>query len=191
MRYTFVDSPNEPHLGGNIAEGDPLTFSPTVWDYLIDRFAVRSMLDLGSGFGYAAQYFHRKGVQTIAVDGMAGNVAGAVFPTVLVDLTKQPVVCAVDLVHCQEVVEHIAPEYVNNVVQSLACGRFVVMSHAEPNQPGFHHVNCQTWEYWVEKMEAAGMHLLPVDTDRVRAFAGEDGAGHMARSGLVFARKAA
>lgn len=40
-------SQEAPHLGGNIAEGDPFTFAPKVWDYLIKRFAVRSVLDLG------------------------------------------------------------------------------------------------------------------------------------------------
>ena len=30
-----VVSASQSHLGGNIAEGDPFTFSPTVWDYLM------------------------------------------------------------------------------------------------------------------------------------------------------------
>ena len=34
-----------PHLGGNVIEGDPFTHSPLVWDYLIQRFALRSVLD--------------------------------------------------------------------------------------------------------------------------------------------------
>jgi len=187
MKYHFVEDPTASHFGGNIAEGDPLTFAPTAWNYIIDRFAIGSVLDLGSGLGHAARYFANKGVQTIAVDGLESNVARAVFPTVMVDLTKQPVRCNVDLVHCQEVVEHIAPEHVDNVIASLACGRFLVMSHAVPGQPGFHHVNCQTWDYWVDKMLRVGMHLLPIDTDRVRNFARQDGADHLARSALVFA----
>jgi hypothetical protein len=56
---TFVRSKDEPHLGGNVREGDPYTFCPQVWSYVIERFAIRSVLDLGSGIGYAADFFHR------------------------------------------------------------------------------------------------------------------------------------
>lgn len=52
--------PDQPHLGGNALEGDPASFSPNTWDYLIDRFCVTSVLDLGSGLGHAAEYFHRR-----------------------------------------------------------------------------------------------------------------------------------
>jgi hypothetical protein len=40
-----------PHLGGNVTVGDPHTWCPSVWDYVISRFGVRSMMDLGSGCG--------------------------------------------------------------------------------------------------------------------------------------------
>ena len=187
MSYQFVSDQASPHLGGNIAEGDPLTFAPTVWRYVIDRFAVRSVLDLGSGLGYAANYFFRMGVATIAVDGLAGNVRKSIYPAIEIDLAREPVRCAVDLVHCQEVVEHVAEEHVNNVLASLACGRFIVMSHAEPGQGGFHHVNLQPAGYWIAGMARFGFHLLPEDTARVKRFAEKDGAYHLARSGLVFA----
>lgn len=188
MTYQFVTDDSTPYLGGNIAEGDPLTYSPRVWDYLIDRFALRSVMDLGSGIGYAARYFHRHGIETIAVDGLTSNVDNAVFPTIQVDLTRTSVRCRVDLVHCQEVAEHIAPEHVGKFLASLACGRFVVMSHGTPGQAGHHHVNLQEWDYWSRHMEARGYHLLPEDTQRVRNLAKTDGAHHLARSGLVFAR---
>ena len=45
------------HLGGNINEGDPYTYCPTVWNYLIDRFCIKSVMDLGSGRGHCANYF--------------------------------------------------------------------------------------------------------------------------------------
>jgi SAM-dependent methyltransferase len=147
-----VVSASEPHLGGNIAEGDPFTFSPTVGDYLISRFAVNSVLDLGSGSGYAADYFFRRGLKVVAVDGLAENCRKAKFPTMCCDLTKTSVLCRVDLVHCQEVAEHIESAFVDNFLESLTCGKFIVMTHAVPGQGGHHHVNEQPASYWTEAL---------------------------------------
>ena len=67
--YDFVAEANAPHVGGNIWQGDPWTFAPTVWRYLIDRFCVRSVLDVGSGRGHAAHWFAKHGCQVVG--GMA------------------------------------------------------------------------------------------------------------------------
>src|SRR6516164_8232178 len=85
---TFMGSKAKPHLGGNVLEGDPYSFCPRVWSYVIERFAISSVLDLGSGIGYAADFFYRKGLRTIAVDGLLENVKMALHPTVCHDLTK-------------------------------------------------------------------------------------------------------
>jgi hypothetical protein len=184
-----VTPPSEPHLGGNIREGDPFTHSPRVWDYVLDRFAVRSVLDLGSGLGYSSQYFFSRGRQVIAVEGLRANVDKAIYPSIAWDLEKGPVYCAVDLVHCQEVVEHIEEAFLENLLQSLACGRFVVLTHATPGQGGHHHVNEKPTEYWIAHMARHGCHLLAEDTNRIRKLATEDGATYLSLTGLVFANK--
>ena len=114
-----VGDRREPHVGGNLIEGDPFTFSPLVWNYLLERFAVQSVLDLGSGLGYSADYFHQKGARVLAVDGYVVNCQHARFPTIHVDLTTQKVQTRVDLVHCQEVVEHIAENFLDNLLLFL------------------------------------------------------------------------
>ena len=177
-----------PHLGGNLRDGDPNTYAPSVWDYMIDRFAVSSVLDLGAGMGYSSHYFFKKGMKVISVEGMKDNVENAVYPSILHDLTESPVNCKVDLVHCQEVVEHIEEKFVDNLLRSLACGRFILMTHAVPGQDGHHHVNCQPTEYWVEKLARYNYRLLVIDSNRVRALAGKDSAIFLAATGLVFAR---
>ena len=174
-----------PHLGGNAHEDDAYTFAPSVWDYLIDRFAVRSALDLGAGLGYSSCYFHRAGVKVVAVDGLEYNVKHAIFPSTLVDLTVSRMVCRVDLVHCQEVVEHIEEKYLENLLLSLACGRFIVMTNALPGQGGHHHVNEQPTEYWIAHLKRHGCEVMAEDTKRVRALAERDGACYLAATGLV------
>lgn len=186
--YDFVAEPNFPHVGGNIWQGDPWTFSPSVWRYLIDRFCVRSVLDIGSGRGHAAHWMAKQGCNVIAIDASMSNVMTAYYPTVHCDLLNGPITCPVDLAHCQEVAEHIPEQYVGNFIRTLVNGNVIVMTHGEPGQPGHHHVNCQPAEYWCNHLKQVGYNYLSDDTDRVRHLAGVEGAHHLARSGLVFAR---
>ena len=180
---------SNPHLGGNIREGDPFTFAPSVWRYVIERFSVKSVLDLGSGVGYSSHFFYTAGLQVIAVDGLIRNVERAVYPTIQLDLTKTAAHCRVDLVHCQEVVEHIEEKYIENVLRSLACGKFILMTHATVGQGGHHHVNEQSDQYWIEHLRQYQCEWLAEDTKRVRAHAATDQAAYLARSGLVFANR--
>jgi len=186
VTYNFITDVKQAHLGGNINEGDPLTFSPCVWKYLIERFALKSVLDLGSGRGHAAWYFHKRGVPVIAVDGLTQNVHNAIYPTVLHDLSKGPFICNVDLVYCVETVEHIDPEHLEHLLSSLTCGDYIIISHAAPGQAGHHHVNCQDDTYWIENLKRVGAHYLEIDTVRIRGIAHKEGAAHLARSALVF-----
>jgi len=179
-------SDSAPHLGGNIKIGDPYTYCPSVWDYLILRFGVESALDLGSGAGHAASYLSRKGVRVIAVDGFEDNLNYSIYPTLVHDLTQGPVVTRVDLVHCQEVVEHISARFVDHVLASLLTGKIIAMTHAVPGQDGYHHVNLKPKAYWVSHLARRGAVLLQEDTRRIRELARRDGAQYMAKTGLVF-----
>jgi hypothetical protein len=187
---TFLHSKVEPHLGGNVLEGDPYTFCPKVWSYVIERFAIRSVLDLGSGIGYSADFFYRKGLRTVAVDGLTDNVKMALYPTICHDLTKGPLVTCVDLVHCQEVVEHIDEAFLENLLVTLSCGRIILMTHASPGQGGYHHVNEKTDRYWVRHLAQQGYNLLPEDTERIRTIAKNERATYMHATGLIFHKRA-
>jgi len=186
MSYTFLTDENNAHVGGNILEGDPMTFCPQSWKYLVERFSIKSCLDMGSGYGYAADFFHSLGVKTVAVDGLKENCKNAVFPTVYHDFTQGSFLCKVDLIHCQEMVEHVEEDFLDNLLKTFQNAKIVAMTHAFPGQPGYHHVNSQPQSYWIEKMTKAGFKLLDVDTKRVREYAEKDGAIHLQRSGLVF-----
>ena len=176
------------HLGGNLHMGDAESITPTLWDYLITRFGVRSMLDVGAGEGHATQYFHRKGVTAFGIDGLEGNVRNAVFPLALHDLTTGPFTMPVDLTLCVELVEHVAEEYVEHVLDTLTNGRVVVMTHALPGQSGHHHVNCKPPEYWIDHFTTRG-YRVSENNERYRALARADlPSSHFSRSGLVFVR---
>lgn len=186
----FVQNENNPHVGGNILEGDPNTFAPKVWDYMIHRFALGSIMDLGSGMGYASQYFHNKGMKVLAIDGMIENCQKAVYPTVHLDLTISKVVARVDLVHCQEVVEHIEERFLDNLLSSLACGKFILMTNAVPGQGGHHHVNEQPTEYWINHLRRYNCEVLVDDSNIIRKIAAAEGAIYLAANGLILANRA-
>ena len=184
-----VKSEESLHLGGNMVEGDRFSFSPGVWNYVIDRFCIKSVLDLGSGLGHSSEYFFSKGMRVIAVDGMKDNIPKALYPTIEFDITKGPVNCEADLVHCQEVVEHIDEEFLDNVLRSLANGKIILLTNALPGQDGYHHVNEQETEYWIRHLKRYNCHVLSEDTQRIRYLASSEGARYLAATGTLYANR--
>jgi len=193
MSYAGLDvaqCASVPHVGGSITVGDPFTYAASVWDYVIDRFCISSALDIGSGCGNASFYMHKKGVRVVAVDGFMRNVETSLYPAIHHDLTAGPIITRVDLVHCQEVVEHIEEQYIGNLLDSFATGKYVLMTHAVPGQAGYHHVNLQPSEYWIEHLAQRGFRLLAEDTRRIRVLAQRDAAYFLSKTGMIFANGA-
>jgi hypothetical protein len=61
------------------------------------------------------------------------------------------------------------------------------MTNALPGQGGYHHVNEQPTEYWIDHLNKRGMQLLIQDTNKIRSLAAADGAVFLSQTGLVFA----
>ena len=188
MNKLHVTDTERPDLGGNVRGGDLHTFCPKLWDVLVDRFAIRSVLDVGCGEGHAVSYFSKLRVIAHGIDGLRQNVARAVYPIALHDLLLSPYVMPVDLVWSCEVAEHILPSKVDNYIQTLANGRVVAMTHGLPGQGGHHHVNLQPQEYWVEKMQAVGFTLDPTGGVFRKIAASEPYMTYFASAGLLFLR---
>jgi SAM-dependent methyltransferase len=183
--FTVVDA-DRPDLGGNCRRGDGKSITPKLWEYLVDRFAVRSMLDVGCGEGHALAAFRRLGVVAHGIDGSRANIEGARHPFAVHDLTRAPYVYPCDLVLCVEVVEHIPERHLPNVMATLANAPIVVMTHGLPSQAGHHHVNLQPAEYWVGRFGELGYHLAP-DNVWIKQMAGREVPGcYFGNSGLVF-----
>lgn len=184
-----VSDPSTPHLGGNYMHGDLACMSFTMWELLIKRYAIRSVLDIGCGEGHAVRFFHGLGVFAHGIEGLRRNVERAVVPITLHDLTAGPYTMPVDMTLSIEVAEHIEERFVDHYLDTLANGKIVVMTHAVPGQGGFHHVNCQPSEYWTAKMEARGYALDP-HTQFWRDKSKADGHfTYFSNSGLVFKRR--
>jgi hypothetical protein len=180
-----VGDEEHPHLGGNIAGGDPATFEPQLWAWLINKYGIKTVLDVGCGEGIALCEFQRLGCTAVGIEGLYENISKCIFPVLQWDLEKGPVFFGgIDLVWCCELVEHVKPEYVDNVVDSITVGRILAMTHAVPGQRGHHHVNCQPDDYWIERVASRGMRFLPEESVASRKLA----SGYWCNSGLLFIR---
>jgi SAM-dependent methyltransferase len=183
----YVVDNSKPHLGGNLPGGDPSTFCPKSWSYIIEKYQIKSVTDIGSGLGHAANWFSQNGLNVIAIDGLEDNVRNSIYPAQMVDLTEKAFVESVDLVNCIEVVEHIEEKYLDNLLDTLCAGKYLLMTHAIPGQDGWHHVNCQWEDYWIDNLNKKGFILSKIDTEEIRNRAHK--AKHIKRSGLFFIKQ--
>jgi cyclopropane fatty-acyl-phospholipid synthase-like methyltransferase len=187
MKKTSLVTDNKfKHLGGNLKNGDPDTFSEKVWNELLSITNPKKILDLGSGRGHTSKWFRDRGLDVCSVDGLLENVVQAIVPTELHDLTLGSFVRPVDLVICVEVVEHIEEKFLENLLASLANGEYIFMTHAIPGQDGYHHVNCQESEYWIKHLENKNFQLLERESTILRNLASEDNAKWLAQNGMLF-----
>ena len=177
---------NNSHLGGNLKHLDPETFSENVWNYILDNFKINSMLDVGSGLGFTSKWFKDRGVNVISIEGLPDNVKNSITPTISHDLTLGAYCAEVDLVLCIEVVEHIEEKYLDNLLDTLCCGKYLIMTHAVPGQKGYHHVNCKDSWYWIHHMSQRDYSLDVKSSLDIQKIAKNDNATWIAQNAMVF-----
>ena len=183
--------PTEPelaHLGGYVPGGDEATVYPDLWKYLVKKLDVRSVLDVGCGDGQALRYFRQLGCTVRGVDGLPQE-----DPDIIqVDYQKDRGARGpdVDLVWFCEFVEHVEERFIRNYLMTFKAGRYIAITHAEPGQPGHHHVNCKHPQYWIGVMAAIGYGFEDILTKCARIAASTNSSpwNHFKRSGLVFKR---
>lgn len=86
---TVID-PAWPDLGGNGRHGDIGTFCPRLWRYLVERFSIQSVLDVGCGEGHAVSFFRYMGLIAHGIDGLPLNIKRAVTPIALARYPQRP-----------------------------------------------------------------------------------------------------
>jgi 2-polyprenyl-3-methyl-5-hydroxy-6-metoxy-1,4-benzoquinol methylase len=188
-KYAYMIDRKNLHLGGNFSGGDPSTWNPELWQHLIDVYKPKTVLDVGCGQGHAVVWFQDHGIRAIGFDGLAENLKGLNEQDgfYVCDLTKEPFEeTPVDLVWCSEVVEHIAEEHIDNLITSLSNGNMVAMTFATPGQDGWHHVNCQPKEYWIDILDKAGYQCLERETEHAKQISRN---GWFKKNGLLFVKR--
>lgn len=165
------------HLGGCVRGGDNDTWDAKIWDILIQRYSVRSIIDVGCGEGWSTKYFKDQGLDVLGVEGSQKVIDGSVNKELLVchDYTKGPFVPdkSYDAVWTCEFVEHVEPEYVSNFLETFKCAKHIFMTYSEPqwSTGGYHHVNCQNQDYWNMKLKEIGFQFDENISMELRALA--------------------
>jgi SAM-dependent methyltransferase len=175
---------------GNIRHGDDWTWSPNLWDHLVNRYAINSVLDVGCGEGHSVNYFRKLGTISHGIDGSMDNVKRAVTPIQWHRFEMGPLVYPVDLVWCSEVAEHVPEQFVDSFLSTLCNGNVVAMTAALPGQGGYGHVNEQNPDYWIDHMQDHHFTFSESATNACREVSIElDGVNcWFNRTGLVFFR---
>ena len=157
------------HLGGSYSGGDTHTWMPDIWGWLLVTYDIRTVVDLGTGYGHNLAWFLSMGCRGLGVEGDPIAVEGSVLPSSSVfchDFTGNPLILdrPYDLCMALEFVEHVDEKYMDNWMSAARACTFFLMSFATPGQGGHHHVNENTQEYWDNEMRKRGFNKLIHET---------------------------
>lgn len=139
---------------------------------LADLYRPKRLVDLGAGCGVYGHFFGKRGVEVLSIDGVLPPPEHSFGARVeLRDLTTlfENLWGPFDLALCLEVAEHIPAPFVDVFLGNLT--RFsdrLILSAAQPNQGGHHHVNEQPKRYWVAKLAAHGFAYNRKETGRIQ-----------------------
>lgn len=177
---TALERTLPPHLGGHFGNTNVDT---ATLDYLIVRYGITTMLDVGCGPGGMIDAAKQRGVEAYGVDGDP-HMANERIETH--DYTQEPLWAGGwDLIWSVEFVEHVEAQYQDNYLATFDGGRVLFLTAAPPGFPGHHHVNCQPESYWIELLTQRGWAFDKEATAWVR---GNGGHPFSTRQGLVFVR---
>ena len=178
---------SEAYLGGYIVGGDPNTWYPELWDWIIAELGIKSVIDIGCGEGHSTKYFKEKGCIVLGVEGSKAAIQNSPVKESLIrhDYTKWPFYpdTEFDLAWSCEFVEHVEEKYLNNFLETFKASKYVFMTHALPGQGGYHHVNCQPKEYWINNLSEIGFEFDKELTQKAKKKARH---GYFMHTGLVF-----
>jgi glycosyltransferase involved in cell wall biosynthesis len=116
-----------------------------------------TVLDIGCGPGTYVDALRTFGIRARGID-VDDRVVGKdhLKYQSLFDLTDSD---QSDTVICLEVAEHIEEEKADQVAAQVAScvKKTLIWTAAQPGQGGIGHINCQSKEYWAEKLTAQGL----------------------------------
>ena len=117
------NSIEEGHLGGWAYLGDSATYYPMMWDYLISKYNIKSVIDVGCGKGFSSLYFKSLGCSVIGVDGSQqakdSSLISDNFHHHDYSIGKSGITGEFDFAWSCEFVEHIDERYMQNFVDDF------------------------------------------------------------------------
>jgi len=178
IEQTFGECILEGHLGGWCYGGDNGTYYPIMWEYLVNKFNIKSVIDIGCGRGYSTKFFHSLGCDVLGVDGSKIAQNSFLLPDkfLLHDYNngKTNLEKKFDLAWSCEFVEHVEQKYIDNYINDIKKCKYLAMTFAGIGQTGHHHVNENTEMYWIENFTKNGFIFNQDETRKLREKTQED-----------------
>lgn len=187
------------HLGGarkpsaEEPNGDIWTYAPPVWDYFVNEEHVKTVLDVGCGYGYSAKYFEDRGCEVLGLEAHPNCISEYKGKYIINhDFTIDGLLIDKNLPHydlcwCCEFVEHVEDKFKYNILSAFDQCKTLAMTHALPGQVGTHHVNCRESSYWIDFLIENGWTWDVDTTAKLRSLVKEFEQGHYFwKTGLVF-----
>ena len=168
--------------------------APVFCDAVQSCLRFDSYIDVGCAIGDIVAEFQRRNVDACGIEGSEHCVPYLEATMVHIMDVRLPISMGrtYDLVTCLEVVEHIEPEYEEQLIQNLVnlTGVWLLISAAPPGQRGHYHVNCQPHSYWEQKFKEKGLIKHDVGTqlikDRLEPWKQKDGIKAFYKNLLLF-----
>ena len=137
------------HLGGHSNKTN-LDHGAISW--LIDYFKVKSFLDIGCGPGGMVELAQKYGLDSLGIDGDFTIERFDQSRFLIHDFSTGPAPLnkTFDLAWSCEFVEHVYDTYIPHYMPAFQSCKIVAMTYAPPGFGGYHHVNEQSEEYWIE-----------------------------------------
>lgn len=140
------------HLGGEVNGNVDTGLVST----LVKELGINSMVDIGCGSGAATEQYRHFVPNIVGIDGDWTRLPKGPH-YMLHDFTKGPLAVPADLAYSVEFVEHVEERFVDNFMPAFAACRYAVITAAQPDQPGHHHVNCRPKQYWIDLFKSYGL----------------------------------
>lgn len=163
-----------PHLGGGVPQGDSNTVMIDVWGFILVAHEVKSVLDIGCGYGHCVKWFAENGLCSVmAIDGdpdVKEKFVGPPDRILIHDFTvgPAPVGTPFDLAWSAEFLEHVDEQFIPNYMAAFQLCRRAVVTHGEPGQYGHHHVTLKSSEWWIKKFAEFGFECDREETALLR-----------------------
>jgi len=129
--------------------------APIVCGGIMRVLEPKSVIDVGCAIGDYVAHFKYMGADAKGLEGSIRCLPFLKVPEdwVFIRDLRLPVrVGHYELAVCFEVLEHVEPEYADQLVENLIrMSDQILTSAAPPGAGGHYHLNCQPREYWVQK----------------------------------------
>jgi len=154
------------HLGGHRGRShiDEITL-----DYLVDKYNIKTMVDVGCGPGKQVELAIAKGLKAEGIDGDPDLDIYNKSYYIKHDYTESPLKTKkYDLCWSVEFLEHVEEKYIPNFFETIIQCKIACVTFALPGKGGYHHVNCQTQDYWIKVFHQYGFQFNEKETSIIR-----------------------